>query len=1125
MEPWGRPFDHDEEGWWRRLESRHAPSWTSAASVPVNDGRREHADAMSGRARVGWLVAALAIVSLSLLGFLMWRAGGAEHGAPGPQVGNDGAASVDDGSVGRADRDAEGPAEDITGDSQRVGAIQDAISGVVLDAEGRGIGGAEVAWIPLDGILLDAGYVWEAVDWPHLEARSRRAITDASGRFAFETQPDFTGDALSVLWAVVTGGQPACQLLEAPPAKGSTFVLVVERGRQLAVRVVDEQGSGVEGANVEQIGIRPEGARREDPLWVAAHRALRIVAGTRPDGAVDRPLTAIEGSYLLRAFREGAVSEPWFSALGGEESEIVLRLGPAFIVRGTVRPAAIGLHLELGRQHVEVWRLVDGSWRILGQARVREDGTWGPERVPLTGSPSYRLAVHGGGIAEEVVILDAPRAGAQVVVDFEVHPGIALHVRVQDGEGKPIPRARVDVRAGAGSETTDLVGWTSEDGTAQIEGLRPGIVTVGASAEGFGKAWVEYAGIAPENKEPLIITLEAGARLAGVVLHAGKPLREFAVVWWDEGLHAGQGSQTLAFKDREDGSFELADLPRKTIRLLATSPIHPRSETVAVELSDPDEHDVILEVPAPLNGSGQVVDAETGMPLQSAVIQLFANSGHHYVASWGAPVTTRADGSFDLMGFAPGENRFTIDAPGFARLLGKAFGFPPHPLALGRIPLFRARDALIVLLADGEVDFAAYSALAVGDRFHPARPFSTEGVLALEACSPGRTKLEILHPDGGLQRQMLDFVAGDEWIFEIPVRTGAELAVVLEDSVPDSIEGWSVEVSWKALPNERTASFRYLPLGADRTARASGLAPGPVVVTVQDASGRVRGSAAAELEPGGSTVTVPLEAGSHTFLVVDERDHPVHEAEVHITRPDGEGGWYQFGFTDEDGRCTFEGLPFEEVAVGVIHPALGQQFGEIVDVGSGSVPTLLRLGAREELELRLMAGTVPAEGIRVLIDDITGTYIVADLSSGPEGLVRVPAVGKGSYQLRTAHPGIWPRTVQIRTGLRAADQMVRIYPMGALEARASTSGNQPLPGVEIELVHVELGGSLRDWLDQGMVAVQGGGTATDQMGMLVIEGIPAGTYRWRAILQASPVEEGEILVQGGSRTVLVIDGH
>ncbi len=941
-------------------------------------------------------------------------------------------------------------------------------------------------------------------------AATLATTTDAQGWFRFGENLPANRESPSVVWVTAPDHVAAAELVRRDSAHVEALL---PRGRSRQVRVVDSLGRPVAGAEVEQFGAAASEDDRQLPQgWAAARSFLRLTT-TNSDGLVEPALSPAPMREGLQARSVGSVSVPWYETQDADDQAIILRLGDGFNCGGRVRTDDPTLRLD---ELVIRCRGIKGVYGLsFAESRVAPDGAWGPLAVPWESGRTWSLRLSGDEIATEEVSLGTLNPGEYVQREFLALRGMTVAVKAQDPEQKPLAGAEVSLMwNNAGDEQIWLAEITGEDGTAHIRGARPGFVRLSAGAPGHSKLTLDWMEIQPPPQEVFVITLERASPIVGRVSYETEAVKDFSIVWWTDELQSGAGAQNTDFREREDGQFELEQVPARTIWLMASAEGYSRSPYVRSEHFEGGRREVLLELSDAGRARGQVVDSTTAEPVSTARVQLWMNRGPDYVWPRASDVTVDPEGRFELEALAPGDNRFVVEADGYARYLGIAFGRPPHLIDVGRIPLHRHQPLTVVLVAEDPFDPAIYTATIVGTAHEGPLRFTPSRTAIFESCSPGWTRIQVEGPNGWERRQTVELLPGRDWIVEIPISQGGQLEVIVEAvSALELPEGlWATVFP----PRSRAASFPCLEalthcrIGADGRAVFQGIPVGPVAVHVWDEQGTTAATAVGRQETDDSTIVVALQERSHSFLVLDTEGNPIAEADVHLAPIDGSVCWNDFAQTDTQGLATIYGLPFDRFLAGARHPDHGMLFGEVIDLGRDASPTILRLDADAAIHAILREGSNPSSGIGVTLMGSMGAYIIGHLASDPEGHLDWPDLSSGTYDLRVSHPGFWPRTVSVSTAKPSEPVIVQIYRMGDLELNLKSSKGVPIEGQSIELRHVELAQSPLDWSALGLQNPPISALTSDSQGRVRIEDIPLGIYRWSVKSTTGATLEGDL---------------
>ncbi|MCB9596410.1 MAG: carboxypeptidase regulatory-like domain-containing protein [Sandaracinaceae bacterium] len=251
------------------------------------------------------------------------------------------------------------------------------------------------------------------------------------------------------------------------------------------------------------------------------------------------------------------------------------------------------------------------------------------------------------------------RPGLAARSDRAVHGGAAraggdraIAGRAVDGEGAPVPDARVLARFDVPGELHPERGATTgDDGAFVLEGLDEGRYELTATAPGRARG----RAVAAAGAEGVAIELAAEGRVRVRVLDVdGEPVAAATIVV--ERAMGDLEQETLAVVSGYDaeGAFDVGGLPLGPCRVVAVAPGFAASEPVsAIAAADPRP----TEVRVGRGGTilGRVVSGSDGHPIEGARVTLEGRLG---ASSSAVPVSssalTDADGRFELSGAPPG---------------------------------------------------------------------------------------------------------------------------------------------------------------------------------------------------------------------------------------------------------------------------------------------------------------------------------------------------------------------------------------------------------------------------------------------------------------------------------------
>jgi protocatechuate 3,4-dioxygenase beta subunit len=387
---------------------------------------------------------------------------------------------------------------------------------------------------------------------------------------------------------------------------------------------------------------------------------------------------------------------------------------------------------------------------------------------------------------------------------------------VQDRRGVPLPDVLVIAWPKGRRGEAVAQARTGVDGRFYLPGLRPERWELLVEAGGLGTLATERQ--VPEDGQAVLVLDGESRTLTGIVTNAAGRSQPGAQV-----RLGGPGLRwTRSAKSDANGVFSVSGLGsgRLTLRATMGQKASPPVVVVLAAAALRPAH-VRLALEPGVFVEGRVID-DTGKPLADATVDIMA------MPSDDLPVSARSgpDGRFRLGPIAPGkhqvlarlENYVLLDAPEpqlgvrskesfelrmarTARVSGRVLdedGRPMVGVQVSSICLIGGRDDLVVI--PGALPPAAEAAaLPVGRLLRPggvrSSPTDKNGHFQITGLSPGRTRIEILHPAKlPFRREPLLLVPGDErQLGDLTMLAGATLAgKVLDDAGHDS-EGALVE--------------------------------------------------------------------------------------------------------------------------------------------------------------------------------------------------------------------------------------------------------------------------------------------------------------------------------------------
>jgi hypothetical protein len=464
-----------------------------------------------------------------------------------------------------------------------------ALTGQVVDTEGRPVAGAEVRAVPTDPFpyrrgLRDLRVAWTGADGTFrlrgVPVRSMVRVKAQAESFAPTTKSAGTGEpgqAPAPVRLVLGPGATVTGRLLNPDGKavaGAQVLLSSRAATDAGLETGSEEIVAVSGADGRFRFERLDSGTR-DLLATASgfsvDRQIEIPDGPGAAGTLDvgdlrmSDQTKIE-DRVARYFPEarvdpgaGTTLSPWVDAVETGRSNTA---GPRFAVAGRVtdegdRPVA-GARILLSRQ--------DRQSPIV-QATTGADGRFEAAEVP---AGSYRLLARAEGfvdtVAPEGVRVDAgPVSGLAVrmarggvisgrILGLAEHEYRSVHVTAwRDGANFPIPLP-IPLRA-----------LVDNDGRFRINGVPPGEWRVTARRTSAYVADGTARVSAPGEEAKLDLRFPEGIAVAGRVLRGGQPLAGAMVSLGNAETIGRQARQTRTLGD---GTFVISAVEPGSYRLL-----------------------------------------------------------------------------------------------------------------------------------------------------------------------------------------------------------------------------------------------------------------------------------------------------------------------------------------------------------------------------------------------------------------------------------------------------------------------------------------------------------------------------------------------------------------------------
>jgi hypothetical protein len=538
-----------------------------------------------------------------------------------------------------------------------------AIAGVVVDAAGRPVPGAEIRVVKPD----------PDERLPPPELRLARTAADGSFRIA-----PLQAGASYELMASRPGFAPVTRfvMVPRPPQSGRPIRLALSRGRTASGLVLDTRQRPIRGATVKLTSSRPSSGQEElepDPFQATTGTDGGFQIPGLPAGAFELRIEGSELSPLLTKVISVPSGEGLVN-LGTFTLEVRSRIA-GWIVDPDGRPV----------EGVEIWVVADGSTSISHAARQagpaavsRRDGGFELRDRPVGDHEKLRACLKGFLPAEFQA--QGPAATEPRIV---LTPSTQISGRVLSADGDPLPGARVSASLSSGPAGSDVVlpdppcpfndtSITGAEGDFTLELKSPGRYEVTALGAGHLLAELDHLLVPPEGLEGVEIRMDDGTVVFG---HVSDP-EGHSVAGASISL-AGSRSYTQTSSDGS-GDYLLEGVGPGTEHLLIE---HPDYETGTEEFNISAKGGrldlMLLSHVSHFEIRGRVSDPY-GAPVEGSIISSSSDK-----------TSTGADGSFVLS-----------VSKGSHDLLAEKEGYSPARVA-GVVVEDRSLDGLQIRLSHG----------------------------------------------------------------------------------------------------------------------------------------------------------------------------------------------------------------------------------------------------------------------------------------------------------------------------------------------------------------------------------------------------------------------------------------
>jgi hypothetical protein len=579
-------------------------------------------------------------------------------------------------------------------------------------------------------------------------------------------------------------------------------------------------------------------------------------------------------------------------------------------------------------------------------------------------------------------------------------------------------------------------------------------------------------------------------------------------------LNLWQGDPRKGWQERcadPGGVATIADLAPGSYSVQASAAQWPQTKPLTFTVEPGKLTECELAIPEPIVARGQVIDARTGEPLPQARVMLHNSVGSSL--SWSREIEIPLDSQarFELTQIGEAGGAVMVSADGYA-LAVENYRWDGQSDGLSRVIALQRRSPLEIIVTHSNAQpFKGYFVSSPMGLSLPPVPLPADGRLVLPDQSPSAALICLHLPDGSTIQQWVAIASQPRNIVHFRVGGTASLAIELGggESARKLVGG---EVLLRPLDRIGEVARSLRIPDKDRFS-LQGLSPGEYTLELRSPAEAIVGTRLVRLrEDAEERVEFQSEAAPIELLVVDAARQPLPGVKVEVVGGEPGLNWFVRGITEVDGRLALGAVPTGRVRIALDHDALGLERGRELELRAGR--NELRFDAGSSVEILVTENDEPKPGIVVLVEHPAhSAQARSKYTSDERGMLRTLPSNDGVYRIFVRHLGYWLEERELRVPSSKVVNL-ELRPLGDVRLVALDKYDEPQRQVTIELECPELQARVRDWVEAGRVALPEGGLETDSDGELVLRGLPAGEYRFRAQAPGGESAQGSFQIAG-----------